>query len=473
MSFVFYDTETTGTETAFDQILQFAAVKTDHELNEVERFEIRCRLLPHIVPAPGAMRVTRIKSAQLHDTAYCSHYEMVSKIAAKLNEWSPAVIMGYNSLDYDEHILRQAFYKTLYSPYLTNSNGNCRNDVLRLVRASTIFAPDAIKIPTDLTGRPVFKLDQVAPANGFDHADAHDALCDVRATIHLCRSIRKNAPQVWSNAMRFSQKASVIDYVTAERMFGWSEFYFGNPYAWVVTPIGRHAEIKGYFYVYDLQVDPETLAGLSIEKLTSRLARSPKPIRQLKANAAPVLTQLDEAPSFAAAKNLPADELERRCAFLENDEALRERLMHSFEATRAEKAASPHIELRIYDGFWKKPDEILMTKFHAVPWENRREIVDQFQDDRLKLIGHQLIFVERPDLIEVSLREQYDLARAQRLLGIVENPPWLTLDKALEDLEEILSGCEEEERSRLQEHKAFLIALHDSAKAIVANNLSK
>ena len=30
-NFVFYDTETTGTETAFDQILQFGAIRTDRE----------------------------------------------------------------------------------------------------------------------------------------------------------------------------------------------------------------------------------------------------------------------------------------------------------------------------------------------------------------------------------------------------------------------------------------------------------
>ena len=58
MSFVFYDTETTGTQTAFDQILQFAAIKTDDDLNELDRFEIRCRLMPYIVPSPGALRVT-------------------------------------------------------------------------------------------------------------------------------------------------------------------------------------------------------------------------------------------------------------------------------------------------------------------------------------------------------------------------------------------------------------------------------
>ena len=38
-SFVFYDTETTGTDTAFDQILQFAAIRTDENLRELDRFE--------------------------------------------------------------------------------------------------------------------------------------------------------------------------------------------------------------------------------------------------------------------------------------------------------------------------------------------------------------------------------------------------------------------------------------------------
>ena len=36
MSFVFYDTKTTGANTAFDQILQFGAIMTDYELNELD-----------------------------------------------------------------------------------------------------------------------------------------------------------------------------------------------------------------------------------------------------------------------------------------------------------------------------------------------------------------------------------------------------------------------------------------------------
>ena len=116
MGFVFYDTETTGTDTSFDQILQFAAIKTDCELRELERFEIRCRILPYVVPSPGAMLVTGVGPAQLTDSKLPSHYEMVRAIRTKLAEWTPAVFIGHNSLSFDEHLLRQAFYKTLHAP---------------------------------------------------------------------------------------------------------------------------------------------------------------------------------------------------------------------------------------------------------------------------------------------------------------------------------------------------------------------
>ena len=37
--YVFYDLETTGINPAFDQILQFAAVKTDLSFNEIDRYQ--------------------------------------------------------------------------------------------------------------------------------------------------------------------------------------------------------------------------------------------------------------------------------------------------------------------------------------------------------------------------------------------------------------------------------------------------
>ena len=125
MPFIFYDTETTGTRTFFDQILQFAAIKTDDELNVLDTFNIHCRLLPYIVPAPGALITTGVTVADI-TTCPISHFEMMRQVHAKMHNWSQggAVFIGWNSMRFDERMLRQAYYQTLLPVYQTNTNGN-------------------------------------------------------------------------------------------------------------------------------------------------------------------------------------------------------------------------------------------------------------------------------------------------------------------------------------------------------------
>ena len=158
MGFVFYDTETTGTNTSFDQILQFAAIRTDEHLNELERFEIRCRLMPHIVPSPGALCVTRISMEQITDPALPSHYEMMCEIKSKLASWSPSIFTGWNTLGFDEHLLRQALYQSLHSPYLTNTGGNSRIDMLKIAQAASVLVPGAIKVPIGDKEKTTFRV---------------------------------------------------------------------------------------------------------------------------------------------------------------------------------------------------------------------------------------------------------------------------------------------------------------------------
>ncbi len=235
MSLVFYDTETTGTETFFDQILQFAAVRTDADFNELDRIDIRCRLLPHVVPAPGAISVNKLKVSQLIDPSFPSHYEMVRAIRNKLLSWSPALFVGWNSIKFDEALVRQALYKTLHNPYLTNAGGNTRSDVMRIVQACSIYAPDALAFPKDSNGQLQFKLETVAAANGFSIKNAHDAMGDVQATIYLSKLLypfgRKGRPDlVVLYAVQYQKQRWLIT-ISNERIFCLSDVYFGRPYS--------------------------------------------------------------------------------------------------------------------------------------------------------------------------------------------------------------------------------------------------
>jgi exodeoxyribonuclease I len=297
VSFVFYDLETSGLSPEFDQALQFAAIRTDQDLNEIDRFRLRCRLAPHIVPSPEALLVNRVTPSMLADPAFPSYYEAMKAVRAKFVEWSPAIFMGYNSMGFDENFLRQGFYQTLQPTYLTNTTGNSRGDVLRVAHALTIYAPGVLAVPTNGSQDPVYKLDQLAPANGYSSGDHHEAMADVRATLHLARLARNKAAGVWENMVRWTRKQSVTDFVTQEDAV-WHSGVFGRnkPYSWLVTYCGKNCEHDSQLAVFDLQFDPERLLGLSVKRLIEVLKTSPKRIRALSANRQPILMPRDIAP---------------------------------------------------------------------------------------------------------------------------------------------------------------------------------
>lgn len=456
MNFIFYDTETTGISTAFDQILQFGAIKTDADLKEIDRFEIRCRLLPYIVPAPGAMRVTGVTVAQLTDPALPSHYEMIRAIRAKLMEWSPAIFIGHNSLRFDETLLRQALYKTLHGPYLTHTHGNGRTDTLRMIQAVARFAPNALTIPIDDRGKQVFKLDRLAPANGFDHSAAHDAMGDVEATIHMARLMAERVPDYWLDFIRFAQKPAVMEFVQDEDVFSLTEFYYAKPYSWMVTAMDVNPDNGSEMLVFDLSNDPEELAAMDDAALTARFSERKRPVRGLRTNAAPIIVSYDKAPDDVREVLPDLVELRRRVALIKSDSALSQRLMDAYLQTREPRQPSGYIEEQIYDGFASHADNAIMERFHTLDWPQRTTLVNQLSDERLYSLGQRLIYVEAPDVMDEKARRDYDKAIARRLMADDETLPWLTYPKALTDVDELIAGAQGNEASLLAGHRDYL-----------------
>ena len=465
MPLVFFDIETTGTDTAFDQILQFAAVMTDENFEEEDQFNIRCRLLPHIVPSLGAMRINGTTVAQLVNHSFLSHYEMVTRVREKFLEWSPATFLVYNTINFDEHLLRQAFYQNLFPAYLTNTDGNCRSDVMRAVLAAALYTPGAVAVPQDAKGGFKYKLELVARSNGYVPKRAHDALEDVRATIHMARVVSEKAPEIWSAFMRFSSKAAVVDYLRDELVLAWSEIYYGKPWSRHVTWIGCNEHYTAKQYMLVLNVDPDDLARMSDPELTSRLASNPKPVKVLKANAVPILMPDDEAPKSAPTWQVSLECLRARADRLRGDEALRQRLVVAFERTLSERETGIHVEQQIYDGFVVQADEERMERFHRLPWKERIELVSAFEDPRLRELGKRLIYNEYPDVLDDDLRRRYDSELAARILGSDEDVPWRTLPQALEQAEDQLRVAEASERKFLEEHRDYLKCRLEAAHA--------
>lgn len=457
MSFVFYDTETTGINTSFDQILQFAAIKTDADLNIVERFEIRSRLLPFVVPAPGALRVTKMTIERLHDPATPTHYDMMRAIRSKLLEWSPAIFLGYNSLRFDEELMRQALYQTLHRPYLTNTDGNCRGDVLPLVQSVSEFEPDCLSVPIGNKGVAVFKLDQLAPANGFAHENAHDALADVEATIHLCRLVRDGAGGQWSRFLRFTQKAAAVEFLDEGDPFLLTEFYFNRPKHMPVLRIGQEVGQPNVSICFDLARDLDSFRNLTDAQLQTLILSSPKPLRKIKANAAPTMCALDDIPEHLLG-GLSHDDVASRAADLQSDEALIARLLAAYEATKTEYEPSPHIEQQIYGGDFPTPaDYQLMDRFHETPWAERHTLMEQFLDPKFGFIAKRLIFANDPShLPEADRKEMATHVSARLIVPDDDAVNWTTLTKARAECAKLMTGAEGADLILLQGYTQYL-----------------
>jgi exodeoxyribonuclease I len=441
MAFVFYDVETTGVHKHFDQVLQFAAIRTDADLNEIDRFEIRCRLLPHIVPSPGALRVTNISIAQLLDPSLPSHYEMTCAIADKLAEWSPAVFLGWNTLEFDEELIRQAFWQCLHPPFITNTNGNARTDLLRIVQALTMDLPNVLALPIGDNGNPSFKLDRLAPANGFANMKAHDALGDVEATIHLARIVMNQAGDHWSEALRFCSKASALAFMEAEDVFLVTECYFQRPYRYALTQLA--VEPGGSVLAYDLTIDPDALRGLRDEALVARLRRSPKPVRRVRAHKSPLLRDLSSIDYF---KGLTPDQLEDRANDVRADQSLIDRLIEASERDAFE--AAPFVESRIYEGFPANADQSRMRDFHKADWQARAQIVEEFEDARLIELGRRLVHNHCPEALSNTVRLSLTHETTRRLTGYgFSDPEWLTLDAAVSEAENMISDCDVQQQA--------------------------
>ena len=468
LTFVFYDTETTGTNTAFDQILQFGAIRTDGDLNEVERFDIRCRLLPYIVPAPGAIRVTGLTIEQITDPALPTHYRMVRAIRAKLEEWSPATFIGHNSIRFDEVLLRQALYQTLHPPYLTSTKGNCRTDSLRLIEAVALLAPGTLNIPIDEHGNQIFRLDQLAPANGFTQHAAHDALGDVEATAFLCRLIAERSPQLWADFVHLARKSAVLEFANAEEFFFLTDFVYTRPYPRFVTTVGVNPLVGSELLVFDLDSNPDDFVALEPGELAARQTDKVALVRPLRMNAAPIVRRYLDAPKQYRDIAPPIEELQRRTKRINQDEGFRNRLMAAYIQAREPREPSLYVEEQIYDGFASHHDNAVMDRFHELNWPERMPLLGQFEDERFRSLAKRLIYTEAPELMSEAARRAYDVAIAERHMADDETVPWLTLPKAIKEADDLIADASPNERKLLVGLREYLRERAENANTLVS-----
>lgn len=200
---LFYDLETTGLNLAFDQPIQFAAIRTDEQLNELERYNLRIRLRPDVIPTPYAI-ITHLLSPLAMQEGLLEA-EAIKKIHELFNQ--PGTIsLGYNTLGYDDEMLRFCFYRNLLPPYSHQYANQCsRADIFPIAVLFYLYSKKDLLTWPKKDDRISLKLDLLNEVNQLAQGQAHDALVDVEATIALTKRLRQDKA-MWDYCFAYFNK---------------------------------------------------------------------------------------------------------------------------------------------------------------------------------------------------------------------------------------------------------------------------
>ena len=299
-SFFWHDYETFGREPRRDAPAQFAGVRTDEALNEVgEPVMAYCRPPLDRLPDPESCLLTGILPQQclqsgLPEQAFAREVERHLAVPGTVG-------VGYNSIRFDDEVTRFLLWRNLRDPYAREWRNGCgRWDLLDTVRCTWALRPEGLEWPTHPDGRPSFKLEHLTAANGLAHANAHDALSDVRATIALARLIRERKRRLWDFCLQLRSK----DAVRQELVMGRPVLHISGQYPVergcmaVVYPLAPHPSNRNEVIVWDLAQDPQQLMALDATAIRQRTfvreAELPEgvkrlPLRTIHLNRSPIV----------------------------------------------------------------------------------------------------------------------------------------------------------------------------------------
>ena len=431
--FIFYDLETSGLNTRFGQVFQFAAVLTDQDLNIIDEFEIRSRRMSHIVPDPGALLVTGLKPESMDQARY-SYYEFSTEVRNKLIEWSPAIISGYNIFSFDEHFLRSMFYQNLHQPYLTQTNGNSRLDILPLVRAAEHLYPGLINYPLNTKGKTSKRLEDVAPANGFASHQAHDAMGDVVATVHMAKILKSSARLLWSRAVAATSRPSFNCLLEKGKMIIIHDDNYGWPVTFPALEIGKVDGERNTLF-FDLRRDP---ALVDLADTDACFLGRLRPFRLCKDSEVPLTFTLEEFVEFDLHESFDL-ELARGHLQSAQSNLMFDEVVGAFNGSRKSFEASENVEDQIYDDFHAFDDERwLMNDFHNADPELKITLSNRFKDQRFKTFAKRIVFDNHRNHLPLETLAEYDERVKSRMI-IEEKVPWTTLPKAIAECDLLLS----------------------------------
>ena len=427
-SFLFYDLETFGQDPRRTRIAQFAAVRTDAELNIIdEPVSFYVKPADDLLPSPVATLITGItpQHALAEGVSEAEAFARINELMSR----PQTCTLGYNTLRFDDEFVRYGLFRNFHDPYEREwRSGNSRWDLLDMLRLVHALRPEGINWPQREDGATSFKLEHLALANDVREGDAHEALSDVYATIGMAKRFRQAQPRMWDYALRLRDKryvGSLLDVIAMQPVLHISMRYPASRLcAAPVLPLARHPHINNRVIVFDLEGDIEPLLELSVEEITARLYTRAADLPEGQQRIPLKEVHLNKVPALVAWNHLREADFERLQIDPAAIEAKAEKL-RELGPQLAEKARQVFARERVndgpvdadaslYDGFLAEGDKGLLSKVRTAPPEALAELEQRFRDPRLPELLFRYRARNHPQTLDATARSRWDAYRQQR-----------------------------------------------------------
>jgi len=396
-TFLWHDYETFGPNARCDRPAQFAAIRTDAQLNEIGAPIMHyCQPTPDFLPDPQSCLITGITPQQCLQRGL-PEYQFAAIVEQALSE-SGTIGVGYNTIRFDDEITRFMFWRNLIDPYAREWQNRCgRWDILDVVRTTYALRPEGIDWPTHPDGSPSFKLEHLSAANGLAHIEAHDALSDVRATIALARLIREKQPRLFDFCLGLHKKDRVAQEIglPLSRPFLHVSGMFPAQRGClaIVWPLGWHPTNKNEMIVWDLADDPSELLSLDADTIRLRMFSktdalpagvSRLPIKSIHLNKSPiVIGNLNTLPDVMAQRWQLDIAVAMRHALAAPAASARLATMWRDIFQHAQDTVTVDVDLDLYGGFVGNQDRRVLERLRQLSPLQLAAAHPRFQDRRL------------------------------------------------------------------------------------------
>ncbi len=432
MNLAIWDIESSSASTDFGSIIEIGGVLVDENFKEKDRFNLRCRLPEGEVFQAMALIVNKTSIKQLTQTNL-SHYQMLSEVEKIFKKWSPAVFLGWSNIGFDDEMIRKEFFKGIRYPYITNAAPNKRHDGINIARAAYAIDPSILEVEINEKNNAVFKLESLARMQGIDSTDAHSALSDSIMTNKVLNIVKKKQPETWESFFKTANKSDTETIIKKGEIITLNEYYYGKSRLHLVAPLHQkncmHPIYTGWYYAFDLRTDIEPLLNLSINELKVEMKKSPKFLRTIRSNKAPIIVDAKYGMKAEPYNSMDESLINKRADIVKNNEKFSQNILHALREVAEEKEQSKtqediYAEESIYTKFTSNKDTALFPAWHAAPWKDKLKLLDKFDDDRLVGFGKKIIFQEAPEVLPDNMLKSIKREIAKRILSEKKEKWW-------------------------------------------------